>query len=353
MKGSPLIKNYMPELDGLRAIAVLAVIVFHVFPLGLSGGFLGVDIFFVLSGYLITSLLMQERAAHGNFSLRNFYVRRCLRLLPALTWLIFIFLLVSYCFSEIFGSFPDRLKEAFLSLTYVTNWARAFDLYPPNPFLGHTWSLAIEEQFYILWPIILTGLLALSSRGSRCLPLAIVMGIVIICAWRIMLIMDGAAIDRVYNGLDTRADALMWGALVAILPLRLWSERAGTLFILLSSLAAVLLLVYFFIYSNWESREHYIWKLPLLYFSMALLIGLVASGVTSAFFLQISPLVFTGRISYGLYLWHVPILIVLLKTGFAGTRLLLLVLVLSYIFATFSWFVIERPALRLRVRYQR
>lgn len=355
MDRSSLIKNYIPELDGLRAIAVLAVMVFHIAPLSLPGGFLGVDIFFVLSGYLITSLLMLEHSTHGSFSLRNFYLRRALRLAPALGFLLLIFLLASYCFPQIFGAFSLRLKEAALSALYISNWARAFDFYPQGPFLAHTWSLAIEEQFYILWPLLLMVLLACSSGERRKIAAAIAVIIILICVWRVMLIANGATIDRVYNGLDTRGDALMWGALVALLPLRerIVSWRPSYSLAFFSML--MLLLIYLLHSSSWEAKEHYVWKLPLIYGALAGLIALAASQRLPWWgnILRNPLMVFTGRISYGLYLWHMPILIVLLKNGFSDGKLLLLVITASYVFAAFSWFVIERPALRLRVRYQR
>lgn len=146
--------SYRPELDGLRGISILLVFVHHFYHPVLPGGFLGVDIFFVLSGFLITSLLLQEWDSKGSINLRDFYIRRALRLMPALLALV----LVLGVFAAFFLSGDGALltyQGIWLTLSYVSNWLYAFHYVSPNNPLGITWSLAIEEQFYLLWPVIL------------------------------------------------------------------------------------------------------------------------------------------------------------------------------------------------------
>src|SRR5579885_2477102 len=141
--------GYRPWLDGLRGLAILAVFVYHLQLI--TGGFLGVDVFFVLSGFLITSLLLEEWQRRGTISFPRFYMRRALRLLPA----FFAFLLACFVYIVIFR--PDEVaafrKEALVAACYVSNWPTLHQV--PMPTLGHAWSLSLEEQFYFLWPLLL------------------------------------------------------------------------------------------------------------------------------------------------------------------------------------------------------
>ena len=172
-------------LDGLRGVAVLAVLGFHGGVPFMRGGFLGVDVFFVLSGFLITSLLYEEWRRTGAIRLRAFYMRRVLRLLPAL-----ILLLLALTIYAIWLPWPDqraRLRaEIAFTLLYVANWALAFRLVPDLGFLAHAWSLAIEEQFYLVWPLALLLLLRSGVRLPRVIAL-VMLAIVASAAWRAAL----------------------------------------------------------------------------------------------------------------------------------------------------------------------
>src|SRR5262245_60440887 len=171
----------------------------------LPGGFIGVDVFFVLSGYLITALLVVEWEQDGRISLPHFYARRALRLLPALSLLLLAYLAVGWWLTK---GWQALLVNAGIVLFYAANWARALgrDL----PILGHTWSLSIEEQFYLLWPPIVVVLLrlGLTRRGLAAVALG---GALLAAAARVALGLAGASFQRLYNGLDTRADALLVG----------------------------------------------------------------------------------------------------------------------------------------------
>lgn len=211
---------YRPSLDGICGVAVLMVMAHHA---GLArGGFLGVDAFFVLSGYLITALLMQEREGAGSISLRNFYARRALRLLPALVALLAALLAAP----RLFGLGDLVLwKQALIVLSYWPNWASAFQL--TNFYvLSHTWSLGTEEQFYFLWPPLLTLLLALGVGQVGTLGLVIA-GIVGASVTRAMLWESLDDWPRLYYGLDTRMDSLLLGSLIGLLAAWGWLPKRG------------------------------------------------------------------------------------------------------------------------------
>ena len=197
--------GYQPALDGVRAIAVLLVMLGH---LGLvSAGGLGVDIFFVLSGYLITAILVSEFSTTGGISLKKFYARRALRILPAVILLLAVLniLVEATQTSEQAHTFQWNSLGA---LFYIANWLRAFGR--GIGILGHLWSLSIEEQFYLLWPIALAFLLSRKLKRSQIL-IVIGFAVVLVNLDRIYLYRGIESFNRIYNGLDTRADALLVG----------------------------------------------------------------------------------------------------------------------------------------------
>jgi peptidoglycan/LPS O-acetylase OafA/YrhL len=204
--------GYKPALDGSRAVAILAVLLFHGGAPGFGWGYIGVDLFFVLSGYLITSILLVEHAKVGRISLLDFYRRRALRLFPALAALCLTFLV----YAAVALDDPTQgIREVLIVALYAGNWIRAFSLGQPQ-YLGHTWSLAIEEQLYLVWPLLIWGVLFL-SKGSAAKALRLVVALAIASiGWRAILALQGATADRLYNGSDTRADALLIGAALAL-----------------------------------------------------------------------------------------------------------------------------------------
>lgn len=205
--------GYNPALDGVRALAMLCVLVFHMDAL--PGGYLGVDVFFVLSGFLITRQLLAERDRTGRVSLPRFYLRRAYRLLPAFWMLV----LVGFTAVVVLGIGTAGERDEFLhtlaaAMLYVNNYFQVVQQNTGAGWLGHTWSLSLEEQFYLLWPLLL---LVLCRRPwiDRRLPVVLLGGVVVVMLWRDALNASSASATRTYFGLDTRADALLVGCALA------------------------------------------------------------------------------------------------------------------------------------------
>src|SRR3954471_21397865 len=213
--------GYVPGLDGLRGIAVIAVLLFHGGVTWAKGGFLGVDVFFVLSGFLITSLLLDERWKTGTVKLSRFWARRARRLLPAL--LILLAAMAAYAtWVPMQSPLGDLRRDVLATLAYVSNWHFIIDggsyfarNAPPSP-LRHTWSLAIEEQFYVLWPLLF---IAVARGRHRLTKLAVLIGVGIAASIAAMayLFHPGADSSRVYYGTDTRAHVILIGCGLAVL----------------------------------------------------------------------------------------------------------------------------------------
>jgi len=346
---------HLPGLDGLRAVAVLTVMIFHAWPAALTGGMIGVDLFFVLSGFLISLLLVEEFQRNDAISFRRFYLRRCLRLLPAFLVMLLVFLV--YCLLNFEGRALQRyLQSVALAVTYTSNWARAFSLNPVEG-LGHTWSLAMEEQFYLFWPILLLGLLRLGG-GPRRLVAGVLLLALASWGWRVWLAWHGAGADRLYNGLDTRLDALMVGCALGIaqgygLLGHLYRPLAGRLL----GVAAVPAILYLVVVANyahyWLDMRLYYWMLALVELSAACLLlnVLCHRGGWVERVLSLQPLAWLGSISYGLYLWHFPIYVFMRDAGASPWRVLLLGSLATLLLACLSYYLLERPFLRLKQRY--
>ncbi len=203
-----------PELDGIRALAVLAVIAWHIGIPYVRAGNIGVDVFFVLSGFLITTLILQEWTRKGSINLKNFYARRALRLFPVLFFVMLLYALYSYFYES-----PIQSANSFLyisaALFYVANWAQiVFGIH--HSVLGHTWSLAVEEQFYILYPLLLIAFLRLKISHAWLVGgfLTIFAAVTLNRYW---IWQDKFSYDRAHMSLDTRADALLIGCFVSVL----------------------------------------------------------------------------------------------------------------------------------------
>jgi peptidoglycan/LPS O-acetylase OafA/YrhL len=318
----------IPELDGLRAISVLLVFVFHAFPYRLPGGHIGVDVFFVLSGYLITGILLKEWGETATISFRSFYWRRTLRLMPAFLLLLVVYVAI---LPAIFGR--DHAIAAASSL-YAMNWIRAFDL-GPTGFLGHTWSLAIEEQFYLIWPVIL---LAIARFGRAFIRAFLCAAIIAVVLWRFYLVKHGASVDRLYNGFDTRADALLIGCLLACSPrLRYLLGRFWP--IALVFVAAEVLKLRF--------------TSPLLPSGVFTLTAIAAASLISALVdpkdsvlriaLRAKPLVQLGTISYGFYLWHYVFIAALANLHFKDYSVALIAFPATVTVSWLSFKYVEAP----------
>src|SRR6476660_334801 len=345
--------GYQPALDGIRAFAVAAVLFYHAGQSWAVGGFLGVDTFFVLSGFLITTLLVTEWTNRSTINLLAFWVRRARRLLPALL-LVMVGIVV---YAGVFAA-PGELTrirgDSYASLGYVANWRFIFSgqsyfdqFSQPSP-LRHMWSLAIEEQFYLVWPLVVAGLLWW-RRSLRVLLAACVVMIAASAALMALLYQPGHDPSRVYYGTDTRAQSLLIGAVVGIAlfvhgPLRTRAARMAV------RIAAVVGAGYtLWLFWRMSERTDALYQGGFLFAALAVSAVIVSvvqpdRGVLGRF-LSLAPLRWVGRISYGLYLWHWPVYLTLThtRTGLDGFALLVARLAVSFALATLSYYAVEKP----------
>jgi peptidoglycan/LPS O-acetylase OafA/YrhL/CubicO group peptidase (beta-lactamase class C family) len=343
---------YLPGLDGLRALAVVAVLLYHA-ELGIVGGFLGVEVFFVLSGFLITALLFAEWQQHGHIRLAAFWMRRARRLLPALILMLGGTLLLAWLLV------PDELSmlraDALAALGYVMNWRLVFNqqsyfdpMIRPS-LLQNLWSLAVEEQFYLLWPLLfIAGMRYLGRFGLLIATLVLAAASVTLMAW---LYQPGADPSRMYYGTDTRAAGLLIGAALALAwPLRratVAELRFGWLLSGAGALALVGLLVAFvrvYEFYPWLYRGGFL----IVAIGTAIMIAAVIHPRTRFLpaMLGCWPLRWIGLRSYGIYLWHWPIFMVTRPyqdVPFDGWPLLLLRLALVVGLAALSYRFVELP----------
>ncbi|KGK92041.1 acyltransferase [Desulfosporosinus sp. HMP52] len=356
--------GYMPGLDGLRALAVFAVIAYHLNLTWIPGGLLGVSLFFVLSGYLITGILLKQWELSGGIDLKDFWLRRARRLLPAL------FVMLAGVMSWVLLWAPERLaalkQEALAALFYTSNWYLIFhqvsyfeSFGPPSP-LGHLWSLAVEEQFYLFWPLLLViGLRYCLQRkwiigGTMALALTS-------AAAMAMIYIPGHDPSRVYYGTDTRAFALLVGAALAMVWPN-WKMNAGLTGkkrLALDLGGSLGLLVVLLMIGTTDQYQPSLYQGGLLLYSVAAA-GLVAALAHPASYLGRifgwGPLRWVGECSYGIYLWHYPVIIltnpVVNTEGLNFPRTLWQIGV-SIILAALSRYLIEEPIRYGRQKYLR
>ena len=353
--------GYRPALDGMRALAVAAVMLYHGGVGWARGGFLGVDVFFVLSGFLITSLLVQEWGRTGGIALGAFWLRRARRLLPAL----FVVLLAVATYSLFLPAQQQRAirGDSLATLAYVSNWwfivsnRSYFALFvEPSP-LRHTWSLAIEEQFYLVFPLLLAGWLIRARLGLRGLRVLLLVGALASAALMAARYTPLTDPSRVYYGTDTRLQGLLLGAVLALSPAftrrtapvhtRLLGRVVPLSVPSIVGWAGAVGLVVMVVQARELSPRMYAGGFLLAAALTVLVISAVSRAPDSLLGRGLSwkPLVAVGVVSYGLYLWHWPVYVVLTqeRTGLDGVALLGLRFAVTGVLATLSYWLVEQP----------
>ena len=344
-----------PGLDGLRALAVIAVIAFHEQLSAFSGGFLGVDVFFVLSGYLITDLLVARWDRHGRLDLGDFWARRARRLLPALAVLL---VAVTAATAVVEPAQLAALRSALLAaVTYSSNWWQAlahhsyFAQFGPPPPLQHLWSLAIEEQFYLVWPLILIVILKTCQSGRLRAGLAW-LGAALSALAMALVYVPGADPSRVYYGTDTHASALFIGSALALSwPLRRLQALSHDSTRIPDALGLAGIAVLAWALGHFDGTDRVLYPAGLV--AAALAAGAVVLAAASpglvSWALGRSALRWIGVRSYGIYLWHWPV-IALAAAAFPQPRLPAWIwlpeIALSAGIAAASWRWVEEPIIR-------
>lgn len=360
--GSEQRRPHLAALDGLRGLAVIAVLFFHAGKL--QGGFLGVDLFFALSGFLITSLLLAEVEAKSRVDVVAFWGRRLRRLLPA----VLLLLIAVTVITTVVATVPERaatLDDGPWAQAYVANWHAiaghsdywaSFEL--PRMF-GHLWSLAIEEQFYLVWPVLVASI-AWRSRHVHRTVIVVCVVASLLSLWQMIRLFDPGDPTRVYIGTDTRVSSLLLGAMFAAAPLRLLAIRltsrlAGAFTAAASAIAVVIGISWLLIdgpTSPWLFRGGL--------FAHSLLSALLVAGCAARPDAAVSrwigwaPLRVTGELSYSLYLWHWPVYALLSeqRTAMSGWPLLGLRFAVSFAAAALSKRLVEDP-IRFRAIWAR
>lgn len=311
--------GYLPGLDGLRAVAILGVVVYHAGFDPLPGGFLGVDVFFVLSGFLITSLILEQFQRSGTVNFKQFYLGRARRLLPALfLMLLIVGIATVLVYRDSAASFR---ADALSTIFYVNNWwyiaadHSYFEFTGRPALLNHLWSLAVEEQFYLIWPFIAFLVVRKFSRGA--VGIVALVGAVASTAWMFVIatsqgMPEFADPSRVYFGSDSHAMGLLIGAALATfwrpgrLPLTI--ARPARIGLTASGIGMIVLIICFYLFSSEFS--------PFLYRGGFLVLAIVVAGAIALAthpalpiggWLGVAPLRYIGQRSYGIYLWHWPI----------------------------------------------
>jgi peptidoglycan/LPS O-acetylase OafA/YrhL len=348
-----------PPLTGIRALALFTVLTYHSNFKTLPGTWVALQVFFVLSGFLITAMLAGEGMRTGRIGLGSFYARRGVRLLPPL--LLTVALLAIYAHFVHVADASQRLwGDSLAAMFYYADYRQAFGHAPFFGYLAQTWSLSVEEQFYILWSL---AMLVAVAAGRRHLAYAfVIVGMLASTADRLYLVyhaphFDSAVFSRVYYAFDTRADALFLGCLLGLLAadghLHGWARWARGLLTAAAAGSAVFL-VWILLYAPLFTENLAVWWLPTTTVASAIILTyfVICPMSLGSRFVGIGILVFIGDLSYTVYLIHFPVYLAVepSTTGWAFWPNELLRLAIIFTIAIFSWFLIEKPLMRWRQR---
>ena len=337
-------KDYRADIDGLRAVAILSVVIYHVFPDTLPGGFVGVDVFFVISGFLISSHLLDEIRIKEDFSFSKFYVKRVKRILPALLFMNLLTLLAGYFLltNFYFHSLGDQAHAANLSYSNIFFYLTSgyFDIDSQLKPLLQTWSLGVEEQFYLIWPALLVSLNLVVKEAKHFL-------VTFICLFALSFFLNGVFSDdesAIFYLLPFRMFEFIAGAIIAHLSLTqnaaLLENRKTALNF--ASILSLILIVAPMFYLNESAIFPYYNALPVVFGSVGLI---YFRNSPVAWLLSLKWVVFIGLISYSLYLYHWPVM-VFLRYQFIDldpSFLSFLIVFLSFVFALLSYYLVEKP----------
>ncbi len=350
--------KHRPDIDGLRAVAVLLVVLYHVGVPGITGGFVGVDVFFVISGYLITSLLVLEAETHGRISLSDFYARRVRRLFPALMIVMLVTVALGAVFLlPVFGEQTKLVKSAVATSLYLSNFY--FWEYTGNYFDGpaelepmlHTWSLAVEEQFYLFWPLLIISVMVVCRPGSAVFRrnVGIAMAVILVLSFAASVWSTAAYPRAAYYLMPSRAWQFAVGGLIAAVPSgnRDGNTLAGAFLSLLGLLTVVWSAIHLTAKSPFPGLNA---LAPTLGAGAVILGGLLNPTSVAARLLAIRPMVFIGLLSYSWYLWHWPLLSIAKSAALQAHDLPrdALLGAAAFVAAAITYYVVENP-----VRYRR
>lgn len=324
------------SLDGARAVAVLVVLATHAHVPFFVGGYAGVDLFFVLSGYLITSILLRELYKRGSIDLKTFYLKRALRLFPALA-VVSIVVAIAWSLLDWAPVRSETLWGVPAALLYLSSWVRAFDVSSLG-YMGHTWSLSVEEHFYLVWPLLLLALFKVTRNPRHSIVIVAAMAV----TYRIASPLAFGH-DRIYNGSDTQAAQILIGCAVAA-ALYGSSRKVGAGLGLLS----VLVLLAVVALMPMQSTAYL--------YGGSLMTALAAATLTAhlvtdsdgplARLLSLKPFLWVGARSYGIYLWHYPIFGLLAASALPTIGAVGLSVLLSFAMPALSYRYVEQPFLR-------